>query len=208
MAALEIGSRSFTKRVVSDNACNARVAIAQSEEYEEYYCVLHTFNLVIRDCFKEDVLSVSITSVKKKCKELARWVRKSGNVKPDVSKACKSVGIKPIFPINPNDTRWHSTHDNISSIVTLRPALLHLSNQQDAWREKVLYPNEYTLAEAMASLLKKVKICCKELEADKSATMQLVVSSIYNLTEHLVDVQRESKDECTTEFAWVQLKSI
>ena len=57
-------------------------------------------------------------------------------------------------------------------------------------------------------MLRKVKSCCKELEADKSATMQLVVSSIYNLTEHLEDVKRESKDEYTTEFARVLLKSI
>ena len=98
MAALGIGSRSFTKRVVSDNASNARVAIAQSEEYEEYYCVLHTFNLAIQDCFKKDVLSVSITSVKLKYKELACWVRKSGNIKQDLFAACKSMGIKPIFP--------------------------------------------------------------------------------------------------------------
>ena len=57
-------------------------------------------------------------------------------------------------------------------------------------------------------MLRKVKSCCKELEADKSATMQLVVSSIYNLTGHLEDVTQESGDKYTTEFARVLLKSI
>ena len=60
----------------------------------------------------------------------------------------------------------------------------------------------------MVTLLRKVKLCCKELEADKSATMQLVVSSINNLTGHLEDVMEKTDDAYTAEFASALLNSV
>ena len=80
--------------------------------------------------FDLDILNFKVDEVMLKCKQLAKFVRKSEQNKNELKDACEKTGINFIFPKLPNDTRWNSKEANVSSTIKLKSALQYISQDE------------------------------------------------------------------------------
>ena len=130
LATLGLGGAHITKTIVCDNASNNKVMIRLSDELQVCYCNIHTMQLVIIGVFDLDILNFKVDEVMLKCKQLAKFVRKSEQNKNELKDACEKTGINFIFPKLPNDTRWNSKEANVSSTIKLKSALQYISQDE------------------------------------------------------------------------------
>jgi hypothetical protein len=142
----------------------------------------------MKDVFK--TMAVGGTQMKNvldKGKELSKAVKRSGPMLQGLKRACKDLGMRYTTLKNPNDTRWNSQEKNLSSIIKLKPALQLLANGDATgdWLDKVFTPVEWLLAEAAVDVLKIPLYSTKAWEADKTPTMNLIVSELYSMKGRL-----------------------
>jgi hypothetical protein len=129
-----------------------------------------------------------------KGKELSNYVKHSGPQRQALKKACKDVGCRYTSLKNPNDTRWNSKESNLSSIIKLKAPLQHLANGDETgnWSTKIFSPAEWKMAEAAVEVLKIPLYTTKMWEAEKTPTMNLVVSELYSMKERLRTLGKSS----------------
>lgn len=77
MAALGLEGEEFRKYVVCDNASNNVVMIRLSDEIQDYRCAIHTLALCVKDIFQLEILTIKVQTCIWKCKEVAKYVRRS-----------------------------------------------------------------------------------------------------------------------------------
>ena len=107
------------------------------------------------------------------------------------------MGIKYTSIKNPNDTRWNSQHDNLDSILKLRPALDELfdEDENDTWRNHRLSASEWKLAKGAHEVLKHVLLVTKCFETEATPTMNLVLEQLYTLTTN-IELFIKEKNNC------------
>ena len=103
-----------TKTIVCDNASNNKVMLRLSNSVPEYYCNIHTIQLVINGVFDLAILAIEVGEVMDKCKDLAKFVRRSETRQNELKDACNETETNFILPRLPNTTRWNSKESNVS----------------------------------------------------------------------------------------------
>ena len=129
-----------------------------------------------------------------KGKALSNFAKKSSNAMTSLKKGCAEKNMKYTTIKNPNETRWNSKHTNLTSIIKLKPALLHLANTDTTgiWTGKLFTPSEWKLAEGAVKVLELPMYVTKVWEAEKTPTMNMVVSELYSMRSQLENFVAES----------------
>ena len=187
LAALGMDGNDISKTIVCDNASNNKVMIRLSGDLQVSYCNIHTMQLAIIDVFKLDILNIKVDEVMLKCKELAKFVKRSEQNKNELKAACVRTGTKFIMPKLPNATRWNSKEANVSTTIKLKSALQHISHADTSlhWYDVIPNAAEFKLLESLVDILARIKIACKVWEADKNPTIQTVIPELYNIKDVL-----------------------
>ena len=110
---------------VSDNAANMLAGVRESS-CESYGCNCHWWQLAINDTFKA---VPGMTSMLKKCQDLATYIHKSDVAKDDLTRECKKDGHSPTAINQNNDTRWDSQLACMSSVLTHQTCLEKLARR-------------------------------------------------------------------------------
>ena len=150
------------------------------------------------------------TSVKK-CKKLAKFVKKSSVASRELQDACNEDGVNYTKLQNSNSTRWNSTLVNLSSVFKLKVPLRKLKRSQKGqrktateqkWSDLVPSNDEFKLIEAMIGPLEEVMRMSKSWESDKEPTMNRVVEKLWEVNESLIDLSTdEESSEVVKDFA-------
>ena len=187
LKAIGMDSDNISKTCVSDNASNNKVMFDLSNNLQSYYCCLHTMQLCVIGIFEMEVLSLKVGDVMDKCKELAKYVRRSEKNRDALRDACTITETNFILIILPNDTRWHSKEANLSSVLKLSRALRHLAENDDSaeWTDKVPTLAEFKLLRSLQEILERIKICCKIWESDTRPTIQTVITELFDIRDIL-----------------------
>jgi len=208
MEVLGLNHDEFLKFVVCDNASNNVVMIRLTDGILEYYCAIHTMALCVKDIFLLEILTIKVQTCMEKCKELAKFVRRSEHNRNDLRAACKKKEIGFILPKKPVETRWNSKEANVVSILKLMPALQHLASHDDTleWTERVPNAAEVKVLESLVEILTQIKITTKKWEGDKEPTLQAVVPELWNIKD-VLETKINKKERYVSTFA-KQLKAL
>ena len=187
MSALGLEGEEFRKYVVCDNASNNVVMIRLSDDIQDYRCAIHTLALCVKDIFQLEILTIKVQTCIWKCKEVAKYVRRSELNRNDLRDACKTMEIGFIMPKKPVDTRWNSVEANVTSILRLMPALQHLSTHDETLEWSDIVPNaaEAKVLESLVDILTQIKIASKKWEGEKEPTLQSVIPELWNVKDTL-----------------------
>lgn len=183
---------------VNDNASNCKKAIRISNYLQQFLCAIHTLQLGIEDTFKKfRVGGTKMMEVIKKAKELSTAVKQSHPRIQELKKACEKVGIRYTTLKNQNETRWNSKYTNLSSCCKVKKALVKLSSEDEEgfWASKVFVALEWKLVEAAVLILEQPLLVTKAWEAEKTPTLNLVVSELYNLKMNLTAYMEDVKND-------------
>ena len=104
-----------TKTIVCDNASNNKVMPRLSNSVQEYYCNIHTIQLVINGVFLDlTILAIEVGEFMDKCKDLAKFVRRLETRQNELKDACNETETNFFLPQLPNTTRSNSKESNVS----------------------------------------------------------------------------------------------
>lgn len=190
---LGLDGNDIQRTVVADNASNNGVMFRLSRDtIDEYDCGIHTMSLAVKDAWNLDILNIKIKDVLEKCRELAKFVRRSEKNKNDLKKECQLKEIRFIMPVLPNETRWHSVEMNVSSVLHLTPAIQSLAQKDASLQWEKLVPNaaELKLLKSMVEILTRIKVTCKIWESDSKPTIHTVIPELYDIHDVLDNKQR------------------
>lgn len=203
MRGLQLDDEKFEKIVVLDNAANNKCCIRLSPNLIGHWCANHSLALAVSATMKEEVMSIPVKRVNKKCKEISKFVRSSELRNNELRVACKKKDIKYKLPKKQMPVRWNSQEANISSVVGLRHALQFLMfNTAEGWDEEkiCLTVQEFKLAESMVKVLAPAKFATKQWEKDLTPSIHLVITEVYNIQGAMAEFKK-SPDKYVSSFA-------
>jgi len=197
----------ITRYICLDNAANNKCAVRLSSKFEAMWCTNHTLNLAVKDLYKKTEENVETTKVLKKCKALAKSVRKSGNQLDDLSDACTNTNTPNILPKKSQNTRWNSLQDCMESVLRLQPAFQYLAaSDPDDWSGKTLSKKEAQAATALSKILECAKVATKLWEKDREPSIHYVIRELWNMHD-VLDNYSKSSNQNIAKFA-IEFKMI
>ena len=203
LAVLGLDGVNIHRTVVTDNASNNGVLFRLSRDtIIEYKCGIHTMSLAVKDVWELKIVNIKVKDVLKKCKELAKFVRRSEINKNDLKEECRLKEVSFRMPVLPNDTRWHSVEMNVRSVLHLTPAIQSLAAKDASlqWKELVPDAAELKLLKSMVEILTRIKICCKIWESDTRPTIQTVIPEVYDILD-VLEKKAKNKERYVSVFA-------
>ena len=186
------------KTVVHDAAANMKATITQSQlKLGSFVCMDHGLQTALAHAFdkKKDP---KLAKLIKKATRLASRCHQSALTCEKIRDEAKELGDDYVKIVAPVATRWNSNHMMISSILRMENTLVSLKEKDIDIGHELFDEKEFWTMRQIELILAQFSKVSEELSADKSCTVTMILSNLYNLTQHLLSRKKFLEDQVRT----------
>lgn len=183
--------------VCHDNAANCKLAFRIFPGAIQMFCINHTLQLSICDSLKGQVCGTNVADLLKKCKDLAKSVRKSPLMVTELKSVCTEIEINYVSLKPVQKIRWNSTATNTKSVIHLKPALVELSVKNgvsENWGSYEFTNQEWRLLGGINKILMKLLVITKTFESDEP-TIHLVIPKLFEIRKFLENFEHDPSND-------------
>lgn len=174
--------------IVTDNASNMKLAIRLGG-WRHWGCFAHSLNLATQNGLEE------IREVVGKIKKIVKFFHKSNKAAIKLNETLEQMQIPPLKLKNDMPTRWNSTYEMISRVLTVKDALvstLALLNLGQLVREEgftqsdmLLTTDEWIIAKQSMDILEMFSIVTTAVSTEKHVSASCAILYYKQLLKHL-----------------------